>query len=413
MTFDDAFKGLILIEKGYQDDPNDRGNWTSGVIGIGELKGTKYGISAMCLHPDTRVLKRDLTWARNGDLEVGDWLIGFSPQGNRRGMIMEPSQVLAINEIYLPAVRVITDCREIISSREHLWWGSKPHGTARNYRWMMSGELVPGDEIAKYRDPWETATTVGAGWLAGIIDGEACLQKNGLSIYQVEGLVSERIRRELSLLGISWSEEPRQGENKPVIRFQILGGVAQVLGMLRPERFLNAMEMTWSGKGTHGRYNRIETVQGVVDAGEQPVMAMITSTGTFIAEGLLSHNSYPHLDIKNLTLEKAKKIFKRDFWDRFNVLNLSSGMHFMLFDAAVNHGPGNAVRMLQRAINVIDDGHIGPVTIVAIGKIDTNALLRRFAAERLLFISKLRAWDRFGRGWVSRVAENLATAGSS
>jgi lysozyme family protein len=27
-------------------DPNDRGNWTSGIIGIGELKGSKYGVSA-------------------------------------------------------------------------------------------------------------------------------------------------------------------------------------------------------------------------------------------------------------------------------------------------------------------------------------------------------------------------------
>lgn len=27
-------------------DPKDRGNWTSGIIGIGELKGSKFGISA-------------------------------------------------------------------------------------------------------------------------------------------------------------------------------------------------------------------------------------------------------------------------------------------------------------------------------------------------------------------------------
>ena len=43
-----AFDLLIINEGSYQCLKNDRGNWTSGKIGIGELKGTKYGISAMC-----------------------------------------------------------------------------------------------------------------------------------------------------------------------------------------------------------------------------------------------------------------------------------------------------------------------------------------------------------------------------
>lgn len=33
-------------EGGFQDEHNDRGNWTGGQVGVGELKGTKYGISA-------------------------------------------------------------------------------------------------------------------------------------------------------------------------------------------------------------------------------------------------------------------------------------------------------------------------------------------------------------------------------
>lgn len=46
-TFEKAFEDLLVNEGGYTDDPKDRGNWTSGVVGQGELKGTKYGISAM------------------------------------------------------------------------------------------------------------------------------------------------------------------------------------------------------------------------------------------------------------------------------------------------------------------------------------------------------------------------------
>lgn len=39
-----------------------------------------------------------------------------------------------------------------------------------------------------------------------------------------------------------------------------------------------------------------------------------------------------------------------------------------VFDAAVNHGLGNASRMLQRAVGVVDDGVIGNMTIAAIKK---------------------------------------------
>jgi len=47
VNFEHAFVKLIGHEGGLSLDPKDRGNWTTGIIGKGELKGTKYGISAM------------------------------------------------------------------------------------------------------------------------------------------------------------------------------------------------------------------------------------------------------------------------------------------------------------------------------------------------------------------------------
>jgi lysozyme family protein len=44
--FNQAFKVILKHEGGFQKLPNDKGNWTGGRIGVGELKGTKYGISA-------------------------------------------------------------------------------------------------------------------------------------------------------------------------------------------------------------------------------------------------------------------------------------------------------------------------------------------------------------------------------
>jgi len=46
-NFDNCMTAILPYEGGFGDDPNDRGNWTSGKIGVGENRGTKYGISAM------------------------------------------------------------------------------------------------------------------------------------------------------------------------------------------------------------------------------------------------------------------------------------------------------------------------------------------------------------------------------
>lgn len=60
MNFCEAFSKLIKHEGEYSNDRNDRGNWTSGVIGQGELRGTKFGISAAAYpHLNIKELKLD------------------------------------------------------------------------------------------------------------------------------------------------------------------------------------------------------------------------------------------------------------------------------------------------------------------------------------------------------------------
>lgn len=121
----------------------------------------------------------------------------------------------------------------------------------------------------------------------------------------------------------------------------------------------------------------------------------------------ISAMSYPDLDIENLTLAQAKAIYKRDFWDRAKADQYDCAIAFQLFDMAINHGPGNAIRMLQRAVDVADDGDIGRMTLGAIHAAALNDVLLRLNAERLLFICKLSTFADYGKGWVRRVAGNL------
>lgn len=121
----------------------------------------------------------------------------------------------------------------------------------------------------------------------------------------------------------------------------------------------------------------------------------------------ISKRAYPHLDIKAMTLQEAKDIYRRDFWQRVRGDELPREFAFQALDAAVNHGIGNAVRWMQRAAGVADDGVIGPVTLAAVQRAQAADLVLRFNAERLRFYAKLTTFSTFGRGWVNRVAGNL------
>lgn len=121
----------------------------------------------------------------------------------------------------------------------------------------------------------------------------------------------------------------------------------------------------------------------------------------------ISKRSYPTLNIRALTRKDAIEIYRRDFWQRVQGDRLPRGFAFQVVDAAVNHGIGNAVRWMQRAAGVADDGVIGPKTMTAVAASSVADLVLLFNAERLEFYAKLGTFDTFGRGWTRRVAGNL------
>lgn len=117
--------------------------------------------------------------------------------------------------------------------------------------------------------------------------------------------------------------------------------------------------------------------------------------------------AYPNEDIKNLTLERAKAIYRRDFWDVIHADEIPKHVRFAVFDAAVNSGVKQAVKWLQRTVGVVDDGAIGHKTLSAITAMDPYKLAAVFNGQRLKFMADLKTWDTFGKGWARRVAENL------
>lgn len=125
----------------------------------------------------------------------------------------------------------------------------------------------------------------------------------------------------------------------------------------------------------------------------------------------ISAMTYPIEDIENLTLARAKEIYRRDFWGSAGCDAVPMAMKFDLFDTAVNSGPKTAIKLLQRALGVVDDGIIGRQTMLAISNADPFRLLARFNGHRLDYINdNPTTWARYGRGWAQRIADNLKAA---
>lgn len=121
----------------------------------------------------------------------------------------------------------------------------------------------------------------------------------------------------------------------------------------------------------------------------------------------IAANTYPDLDIKDLTVEQAADIYIRDYLEPLNAERLRDGVVFQLLDFAVNSGIQTAVRKLQQAVGVADDGIIGPVTVSVLEGVTESDLIMRILAERLDYLTRLTGWERYGRGWARRIAKNL------
>jgi lysozyme family protein len=117
----------------------------------------------------------------------------------------------------------------------------------------------------------------------------------------------------------------------------------------------------------------------------------------------ISAAAYPALDIANLALAEAQAIFRRDYWDRVQADALPPPLALLVFDAAVNNGPDRAIRWLQAAAGVAEDGTIGPATLTAVNAGRGAAICAEFLAQRLAFMAALPTWRVFGLGWARRL----------
>jgi len=119
---------------------------------------------------------------------------------------------------------------------------------------------------------------------------------------------------------------------------------------------------------------------------------------------------YPELNIKELTIEKAKQIYKQDYWDKNKVESLPQNLWHIYFDMCVNMGKRTAVKVLQRAAvnkgrDIEVDGGLGPMTIGALKGVELDRV-RAFRVKYYVDLITARPeQEKFYLGWFRRATE--------
>ena len=121
----------------------------------------------------------------------------------------------------------------------------------------------------------------------------------------------------------------------------------------------------------------------------------------------------PHLtveDLKNITMKEVHDIYKVGYWDPVRADELPGGVDFLVFDMAINAGPGRAAKLLQEVINVRADGAIGPITLRTVNQDSPERVVTAYTEAREDYYRSLPHFPTFGRGWLRRTRESETIA---
>ena len=310
-----------ILVKGDDDDADDPGLvqtfrpnraqrrllktfWHRNII----LKARQLGY---CLDPATRVLTADLRWVRIDSLEPGQEIVGVDehpPGGRGKTRAMRSATVQAVGRVKRHAYRItLDDGRQVVCTDQHPWL-TKKAGTAAGWRSLSGmgnqviGRIKRGTWIRWVTQPWESSD-YDDGWMGGMIDGEGSMARDNvaasINVSQVEGPALARMEHYLHRNGFNYRTEVDVGERPskhgavPVHKLVVgrLDEIFRLIGKTRPIRFIGSR--FWEGRALPGKRTGAgwAEVVNIEYVGEQDMIDLQTSTGTYIAEGLVSHNT--------------------------------------------------------------------------------------------------------------------------
>ena len=274
---------------------------------VDTVAGAKHGLVAgTCLTPDHKVLTADLRYVPLGEVKQGDKLVSFDEHVSGRSARRYRTGTVQATRLDTDFVYGVTlDNGKVLKvTGDHLWLtrvgGQKAISAKGTYLWRKTSELRRGTRIPQPLDEWETASDFGAGWLAGMYDGEGCYYTRTtsagnivqLTLSQKPGATLDRAIYELErVVGVEGRTHRNQ---RGVDSLYVKGGtsqIARVLGELRPTRLLPKFRPEHLGSMVTNRNLRVVDIEPL---GRREIVRIAIDAGTMIVEGTPHHNCYLH-----------------------------------------------------------------------------------------------------------------------
>lgn len=122
-----------------------------------------------------------------------------------------------------------------------------------------------------------------------------------------------------------------------------------------------------------------------------------------------AHIGHPptEADMRSMSRSVAKQIYRAKYWDSIRGDQIADQqLANIWYDGRVNHGY-TGTKLMQRVLNVPDDGHVGPVTLGAVNATDPRPTFYAYRQKRIDFYHYLAnnrpGLSVFLTGWLRRI----------
>ena len=280
--------------------PTHNSTWAAGIGNFLAFADDEPGAEVYCLDPSTKIMREDLSWCAISELRAGDRLFGFDehpPHGVKGGYRKARcSIVIGVRETFAPAIRLtLTGGREVVCSHGHLWL-ARNYNYASNLGWRRADKFRVGDVVRDFGKPWQTLKTYDAGYLAASFDGEGNFhapRAKGAAFRfgftQLDGLMLSKVQRLLEEHGFEPKRYRHTSHRCWSLSVNGLYQVLRLLGSIMPVRLHDRHREIWEGRALNRSCAHL-TIEKIEYLTAQRLVDIETTTKTFIAEGLFSHN---------------------------------------------------------------------------------------------------------------------------
>lgn len=115
-------------------------------------------------------------------------------------------------------------------------------------------------------------------------------------------------------------------------------------------------------------------------------------------------------DVRDITMDEVEALYYQ-YWRDAHCEHLPEPLDLFVFDCAINSGAGRAVKLLQRALGIADDGQWGPQTRHSMENIIAEDMVHDLADVYLrlragwydTIIERDPSQAVFAKGWMNRL----------